>query len=150
MSKSLEALKHLVDGNLNEVNYYRQFANGFVEIMKDKEIIEKELEEYQQHEEILNDYGLTLANFREACLLLAQWKGAGLCWVDYEKQKKALEIITEKNVAITMIKQTQSVAEYNMFAYDFLQVKRVDKEKYELSPQPLDEKEYNLLKELLL
>lgn len=43
MSKSLEALEHLVDGNLNEVNYYRRFANGSIEIMKDKETIEKEL-----------------------------------------------------------------------------------------------------------
>ena len=43
MIKSLDALEHLVDGNLNEVNYYRRFANGSIEIMKDKEIIEKEL-----------------------------------------------------------------------------------------------------------
>ena len=43
MSKGLEALKRLVDGNLNEVNYYRQFCDSTTYIMKDKETIEKEL-----------------------------------------------------------------------------------------------------------
>lgn len=63
--------------------------------------------------------------------------------------KKAFEIISEKNVAITMIKQTQSVREYNVFAYDFLQIKRADEEKYKLSPQPLTSEEYGLVKEVL-
>ena len=43
MSKGLEALKRLVDGDLNEVNYYRQFCDSTTYIMKDKETIEKEL-----------------------------------------------------------------------------------------------------------
>ena len=56
-------------------------------------IIEKELKEYKQHEEILNDYGLTLANFREACLLLAMLKGSGRNIHNIDKQLKALEFI---------------------------------------------------------
>lgn len=43
MSKGLEALERLVDGNLNEVNYYRQFCDSTTYIMKDKQTIEKEL-----------------------------------------------------------------------------------------------------------
>lgn len=43
MSKGLEALEHLVDGNMHEVNYYRQFSYATAEIMKDKETIEKDL-----------------------------------------------------------------------------------------------------------
>lgn len=67
-----------------------------------------------------------------------------------EKELKAFEIISEKNVAITMIKQTQSVREYNAFAYDFLQIKRVDEEKYKLSPQPLTPEEYESVKRGML
>ena len=85
MSEGLEALKRI-----------KPYADS--SIRADCELIEKELKEYQLHEEILNEYGLTPANFREACLLYAQWKSAGLCWADYEKQKKALEII--KNIGI--------------------------------------------------
>ena len=60
---------------------------------------------------------------------------------------EVLAIIEKKNVAITMIKQTHSVTEYNMFANDFFQIKRVDSEKYKLSPQPLEETEFNKIKE---
>ena len=65
------------------------------------------------------------------------------------KKAQAFDIIKEKNVAITMIKQTQSVREYNVFAYDFLQIKRTDEEKYKLSPKPLAPEEYDLIKELV-
>lgn len=71
------------------------------------------------------------------------------CVIEGAKQKKALEIINTKNVAITIIKQTNNVVEYNAFAYDFLQIKRADEEKYKLSPQPLIHEEYKLLKEVL-
>ena len=67
-------------------------------------------------------------------------------WEDISKKLKVSEVIWKKNVAITLIKKTQSVIEYNGFAYDFLQIKRVDEEEYKLSPQPLTEEEYDLLK----
>ena len=57
--------------------------------------IEKELKGYEQYKEILNDYGLTLVNFREACLLLAMLKGEGRNIHNIDKQLKALEIIKE-------------------------------------------------------
>lgn len=66
------------------------------------------------------------------------------------KIKLAFEIIKEKNVAITMIKQTGCVEEYNQFAYGFLPIKEVKNEKYVLSPQPLEREEYDLLKEVEL
>lgn len=90
MAEGLKALREIFDMG------YLETQKGWQEdivAIDDVLIIEKELKELEEHEEILNDYNLTLADFREACLLLAQWKSAGLNWADYEKQKKALEII---------------------------------------------------------
>lgn len=65
------------------------------------------------------------------------------------KELKAFAIIKEKNVAITMIKQTDCVEEYNQFAYGFIPIKEIKSEKYTLSPQPLEREEFDLLKEVL-
>ena len=67
-----------------------------------------------------------------------------------EKELKVLEIIKDKNVAITMIKQTNTLFEYTLFTNEFNQIKRVDEDKYKLSPQQLTPEEYDLLKEVLL
>ncbi len=82
MSKGLEALERLVDGNLNEVNYYRQFANATIEIMKDKETIEKEL---KRLEEIDNGAHVPvhINRYNELC-----------------DKEKALEIIKSKEINI--------------------------------------------------
>lgn len=88
MSKGLKALKQYRNQQVG-VNVYAD------ELL---DIVEKELKEHEQHEEILNDYGLTLANFREACLLLAMLKGEGRTIYNIDKQLKALEII--RNIGI--------------------------------------------------
>ena len=100
---------------------------------EDFNVIEKELKELEEHEEILNDYNLTLADFREACLLLAQWRSAGLNWADYEKQKKALEIIRDKQVAVDELLRCADCEDYNDFA----------------GSNSLTQEEYELLKEVL-
>lgn len=61
------------------------------------------------------------------------------------KKAQAFNIIKEKNVAITMVKQTDCVEEYNQFAYGFLPIKEIKSEKYALSPQPLEREEYELV-----
>ena len=91
------------------------------------EIVEKALEDYEQHEEILNDYGLTLVNFREACLLLAMLKGDGRNIHNINKQLKALEIIKDNEIDIRLFKKTKSYKDY----------------------YPLTKEEYDLLKEVL-
>lgn len=125
MSKGLEALKQ-----------YRSQQTG-VNVYADEllDIVEKELKEKEQYEEILNDYGLTLANFREACLLLAQWKSAHLSWAEYDKELQALDIIRKKpfnNVWFFYYKDYEDYYENAEYA---------DEKK------KLTEKEYNLLKE---
>ena len=49
-----------------------------------------------------------------------------------------------------MIKQTNTLFEYTLFTNEFNQIKRVDEDKYKLSPQQLTPEEYDLLKEVLL
>lgn len=85
------------------------------------------LKELEKHEEILNNYNLTLADFREACLLLAQWKSAGLNWADYEKQKKALEIYKNKIVDSFWLIESNNLEQYNNGENEFL-----TQEEYEL------------------
>ena len=105
------------------------------------DIVESAIKDYQLHKEILNDYGFTLANFREACLVLAQFRGIGFTGI--EKKLKALEIIKEKKVAVDEFircckkenKLLFPLEEYNNFAGD---------------NNSLNLEEYALLKEVLL
>ena len=138
MNKGLEALK-----DLQEHGYQRTMVEFFERL----EIIEKELKEYKQHEEILNDYGLTLANFREACLLLAMLKGEGRTIHNIDKQLKALEIIKEKNVDIVGIKKL-SLEDYNKGVE--LGDKYKPEKMKEYPYKKLTQEEYDLLKEVLL
>lgn len=64
MNKGLEALERLVDGNLNEVNYYRQFCDSTTYIMKDKETVEKELKVL----EIIINKEVDIRTFKRTCL----------------------------------------------------------------------------------
>lgn len=94
MSKGLEALERLKMFPIyQEIKRIPQQFRDKESINTDLSIIEKELKEYQHHEEILNYYGLTLANFREACLLLAMLKGDGRNIHNIDKQLEALEVI---------------------------------------------------------
>lgn len=94
MTKGLKELNKIKELN---ILYDIEMTKNGEEYMKENDInlniIEEELEEYQQHEEILNDYGLTLANFREACLLLAMLKGEGRTIHNIDKQLELLEIL---------------------------------------------------------
>ena len=101
--------------------------------------IEEALEEYEQHEEILNDYGLTLVDFREACLLSAMLKGEGRTIRNIDKQLEALEIIKTKRVNIHILLESNNVEEYNDSVYVCEGIK-----------YKLIQEEYDLLKEVLL
>ena len=99
-------------------------------------IIEKELKEHKELEEILNDYGLTLVDFREACLLFAMLKGENLNIHNIAKQLKALEIIKKKKVEVFLLTNiARTLEDYNNCAPENLQ---------------LTQEEYDLLKEVLL
>lgn len=155
MSEGLEAYEIVKE----ECGYaFGQTANGD-RVRKNLPIIEKELKEGEKdHElkvEICEYFGLdNLFPYNDNSKIMEKLKETQSHYYDIQfkksKKEKALDIISEKNVATTMIKQTQSVREYNVFAYDFLQIKRVDEEKYKLSPQPLTPEEYDLLKEVLI
>lgn len=136
MIKGLEALKDFSK---------LAFIYGGSEQFK---IIEDELKTLQEHEEILNSYGLNLCDFREACLLLAQWKSANLCWADYEKQKRALETIEKSGCSfehILLIEKTKNYKEYDAQFDNYLE-RRYEPFKFELRKS---KKEYGLLKEVL-
>lgn len=69
-----EALERLVDGNLNEVNYYRQFCDSTTYIMKDKEIIKKDLEILEiikkiNKTDLLHFFAITIKNETEFNLI---------------------------------------------------------------------------------
>lgn len=94
MRKALKSFEIIKKMYIYFVKNYRDLEPKLMICEKeDFDIIEKELKDYEQHEEILNDYGLTLANFREACLLLAMLKGEGRNIHSINKQLKALEAI---------------------------------------------------------
>ena len=126
MIKGLEALERLVDGNLNEVNYYRRFCDSTTYIMKDKEIIEKELKRLEELEKAFDS--------------LAK---------DDEKAKKLLSKEIEKNRALEIIKNK----EINVHAL-FLHLKRFDKpDGYNVlvgTKYQITQEEYGILKEVLL
>lgn len=91
MSKGLEALERLVDGNLNEVNYYRLVTNGTTLILQDKDTIEKELKEYEQLKQLkLLPYPQENGEEYRQCVI---------------KRLMALEIIKEKPQATLWIIQ---------------------------------------------
>lgn len=151
MRKELEALDHLVldlDSALKkykEINNDRELLKSFDlfsgYFSKDVAIIEKGLIALEKHKEILNDYNLTLANFREACLLLAQWKSAGLCWADYEKQKKALEIIRnviKNDLNKVLICNENVITTRGMETRYYFLGKEITKEKFELLKEVLE------------
>ena len=129
MNKGLEALKRLTRTLDLDGSVHRQL------IIEDKEVIEKELKDYELCEEVLNSYGLNLTNFREACLLLAMLKGEGRNIHDINKQLKALEIISEKRVQVGGLLYGSCLEGYNKGR--------------EIAYQ-LSQEEYNLLKEVLL
>ena len=91
MSKELEALevlKQLKDFVLEFVKngLDRMFVDGSFDI------IETALKEHEEHKQILNDYGLSLVDFRHACFTFAQFKNSK-GFEGVENKLKALEII---------------------------------------------------------
>lgn len=125
MSKGLDALKRLVDGNLNEVNYYKLVTNGTTLILQDKEIIEQELKALELYEQSLN------------WLLEAIGKneiGEAIGEINYlKKQREALEIIKNKHIPKYAIDTFEE-------DWNLIEVKGKD----------LTQEEYDLLKEVLL
>ena len=125
MSKGLEELKKLRVGTIEQM-FHKSF-----------EIIEQALKTLQEHEEILKSYGLNLCDFREACILLAQWRNSDLSYSKIHKEHKALEII-KNNIKFEEIKAVpfNNYTEY----YVVVNGKEI----------VFNQKEYDLLKEVLL
>ena len=125
MSKELEALKELKYVHDTECGEDKSVNERFA-------LIETALKDYQLHKEILNDYGFTLVNFREACFLLAQFRGSG--YTGIENKLKALKIIQEKEIDIPLFNDCSNYYEYN---------------EYCAKKSQLTQEKFNLLKEVL-
>ena len=110
-----------------------------------KIIIEKELKEKQEQDEILTHYNLSSKDLEEACKNLKTIKNGdfGLFFEDYEKQKKALEIIKEKKVNTSLLFNTKNHWDYN----DYVSRSQIY---LHSSSKCLAQEEYDLLKEVLL
>ena len=120
-------------------DFKKEYCVRCIGICKDCElsIIEKELKDYQQLEEILNDYGLTLVNFREACLLLAMLKGEGRNIHNIDKQLKALEIIKKKNFDLYYLQDSKDLDQYNDCCDHYRNLCYLTQEEYELLKEVL-------------
>lgn len=97
---ALEALNKLYENYIKKLNYLNKIDEGYCgiwvceeEAKEHKDIIETALEDYEQCEKTLNHYGLTLVDFREACLLLAMIKGEGRNIHNINNKLKAFETI---------------------------------------------------------
>lgn len=137
MNKGLEALERVKKFSVL-LDSEKDIVKDLVEIIPNTlNAIEKELKVLEEHEEILSDYNLTLANFREACLFYAWLKSEKLNFDNGAKKLKALEIIKEKNVNAYGIKHSKDVYDYNLtYASN--------------GKEQLTQEEYDLLKEVLL
>ena len=129
MSKELDAFYKIKD---KLIKVEGNTTYGSITDLTNLDIIETALEDYQLHKEILNDYGFTLVNFREACFLLAQFRGIG--YTGIENKLKALKIILEKEIDIPLLKESDSVEDYNYWCSEGSQ---------------LELEQYTLLKERL-
>ena len=137
MSKELEVFRTIIKGFTEAFNMAIHHTKDTIVKWEGVEEIENALKDYEVHEQILNDYGLNLCNFREACLLLAMLKGSGRNIHDIDKKLEALEIIKKKIVLIDVFIESESANDYNEF---------VSKSK----ERHLTQEEYELLKEVLL
>ena len=94
----------------NEINELKDIVNDFDRYHESQQDLIKGKDEYiaklcndraelkaelKEIKDILAEYGFELKDFREACLLLRQWRTENLCWIDYEKQKAELNELRE-------------------------------------------------------
>lgn len=118
--------------------------------------IEEALREKERYEKILSDYSLTVANFREACFVLAMLKGEGRkerrTVDDIDKQLKALNIIAEKAVNLQRLidYEFKNNRSYNEYLVDYYHADYYGECYSGLGRDLLTQDEYDLLKEVLL
>jgi hypothetical protein len=137
MSKGLKALEDLMsnyyemceDTGNNDDQYQR------CNLTSERAIIEKELENYDEIEQMCEQYNIefNLVNIRHALFTLAQLKGSnGTNWENYNRKLEALEIIKEKEVVVSWL------------LFDGLEVYNENMH----SSKVLTKEEYELLKEV--
>ena len=124
MSKELSPLEAL-----NEIKEEVEIVSMDCDFENCLNIIETALKKNQTYEEILNEYGFALADFREACFLLKQFRESGFTGIEktferlhdlqqmlykmnvkhgykeYLKIIKALDTIKEKNIDFKTLKE---------------------------------------------
>lgn len=140
MSKELEALKNIH----NSWNCCNPNSYGCDE--KDFALIETALKDFEDIKHICGSYDIefNLTNIRHALFTFAQLKGEyGTNWGNYEKKLKALKIIKEKKVLNDRYLMSGSLKAYNQY------VKMCRKDSA-FKPKELTQKEFDLLKEVLL
>ena len=144
--EALENIKKLFIGS--SINLSKQFdiiEKALKDHTKIKELFEKfgiedvynlevRLMNYELGEKVLKDYGLTLAEFRRACLTYTQFKN---CKAD--KNLKALVIIKEKEIDVYLLSGCKKVSQYNN-SVDLYEIP---------NKRHLTQEEFNLLKEVL-
>lgn len=139
MSKELEAFRKIKE-------YLVNLQFHFLE--EELDIIETALKEYEEHKQILNDYGLSLFDFRHACFTFVQFKNSK-GFEGVEKKLKALKIIKEKEVNVYILQWYLKHSSYEQYADDFERNRR-DCDLPDLGDKILTQEEYDLLKEVLL
>lgn len=104
--KAFDSMEELIKG---KDEYIAKLCNDRAELKA----------ELKKIKDILAEYDFELKDFREACLLLRQWRSENLCWIDYEEQKIKLKelkefarIVIEKDVKPSFIKRN-SLGTYN-------------------------------------
>lgn len=112
-------------------DFYDYLTNKYNQYNFD--IIETALKDYEEHKQILNDYGLSLVDFRHACFTFVQFKNSK-GFEGVEKKLKVLEIIKEKEVNVFIFLHSGDLETYNDMVED---------------NRKLKQEEYDLLKEIL-
>ena len=146
MSKELSPLEafakvkdRLEIWDCGEESNWEEYGTGYYECEEELGIIETALKDYQSHENVLNEYGFTIADFREACFLLKQFRESG--FLDVEKKDKALKIIIKKKVNVLMFVCYANSGKNGFKMYN----QAMENEEWQLTQE-----EYDLLKEVLL
>ena len=128
---------NIIETALNEGNGIKSSLDFLYEEfnIKDFADLQKHLKEHEEHKQILNDYGLSLVDFRHACFTFAQFKNSK-GFEGVEKKLKAIEIIKEKLLYIDF-KLLLSSTDYEVYCFM-------------VGNGKLTKAEYDLLKEVLL
>lgn len=122
-----------------EESNWEEYGTGYYECEEELGIIETALKKNQTYEEVLQEYGFTLVDFREACFLLKQFRESG--FIDIEKKDKALKTIVAKRIDFDKLSDCCNYIEYNTEI-------DIENEEHETTRQRITSEEYDMFDEL--